>query len=67
MTSTTSVRPDGRGRPKGQVQPAPRPANAVPPPQYDCMRAPIWTGSLATPVRDGALDHQQIESRGFRC
>lgn len=57
----------GRGRPRGKVQPKARVANAVPPAQYNRMAAPVWTQPLAPPARDGALDHQHITSRGYRC
>ena len=56
-----------KGRPAGSRPPQPRPANVVPPPQYDRMRAPIWTATPAAPARPGALDHARIESRGYRC
>ena len=56
-----------KGRPAGSRPPQPRPANVVPPPQYDRMRAPIWTATPAAPSRPGALDHARIESRGYRC
>ena len=64
MNSNTHERPT-RGRPRDTVQPPA--ANVVKPQQYDHMRAPVWTQTLSAPVRDGALDHQNIESRGFRC
>lgn len=57
----------GRGRPRGPAKPKLRDANTVPAPQYDRMRAPVWTQTPAAPVRSGALDHQRIGSRGFRC
>lgn len=61
----TAGRPKGsRNKPKAQ---ATKPFGMTPPAQYDRMRAPVWTRSPAPPVRDGALDHQRIESRGFRC
>jgi len=56
-----------KGRPVGSKPPQPRPANVVPPPQYDRMRAPVWTANPAAPARAGALNHTRIESRGFRC
>ena len=56
-----------KGRPAGPKPTPPRPANAVPPAQYDRMRAPVWTANPAAPSRAGALNHQRIESRGFRC
>lgn len=56
-----------RGRPQGRKPTPPRPANAVPPAQYDRMRAPVWTANPAAPTRAGALNHTRIESRGFRC
>ncbi len=56
-----------RGRPPGRKPAPPRPANAVPPAQYDRMRAPVWTANPAAPTRAGALNHTRIESRGFRC
>ena len=57
-----------KGRPlKAHAVPQPRPADVVPPPQYDRMRAPVWIATLAAPSRAGALNHQRIESRGFRC
>jgi len=65
MTKTQEL--PARGRPRGKVQPRSRLANAVPPAQYDVMRAPAWTQALAAPARDGALDHKHITSRGYRC
>ena len=56
-----------KGRPVGSKPTQPRPANVVPPAQYDRMRAPIWTATPAAPARPGALDHARIESRGYRC
>lgn len=56
-----------KGRPPGRTPTPPRPANAVPPAQYDRMRAPVWTANPAAPARAGALNHTRIESRGFRC
>lgn len=56
-----------RGRPPGPSKQIPKPANPVPPPQYDRMRAPVWTTSPTAPVRAGALNHKSIESKGFRC
>ena len=67
MNQKTTHTLPARGRPRGKVQPTARIANAVPPAQYDRMRAPVWTQTLTTPVRDGALDHQQVASRGYRC
>ncbi|ASI69894.1 hypothetical protein BA022_15860 [Diaphorobacter nitroreducens] len=66
MNPTTQQLP-GRGRPRGKVQPTPRLAGAVPPAQYDVMRAPTWTTSPAPAARAGADDHKRIQSRGFRC
>ena len=56
-----------RGRPPGRPVVNARPLGAVPPAQYDRMRAPVWTGSPSAPVRDGVLNHKSIASRGFRC
>ena len=67
MNQTTTQQMPGRGRPRDDAQRTNRTANSVPPAQYNCMAAPVWTEQLATPVRDGALDHQRIASRGFRC
>ena len=64
MNTTTSRQLPGRGRPRDD---APRLANTVPPAQYNCMSAPVWTQQYAAPVRDGALDHKHIASRGYRC
>jgi len=54
-----------RGRPR--YTPQARPINAVPPAQYDAMRAPIYKATPAQATRTGALDFKRIESRGFRC
>lgn len=67
MKTITHQPPQERGRPRGKVQPKARAVNAVPPAQYNCMAAPVWTQPLAAPARDGALDHQLIASRGYRC
>ncbi|GKT22551.1 hypothetical protein [Acidovorax sp. SUPP3334] len=56
-----------KGRPRGKVQAPPRPEDAVPPAQYDRMRAPAWTRNPAPAARAGADDHRRIESRGYRC
>ena len=68
MNQTTRApggRPQGvRNKPKA---PAPTLPHTVPAPQYDRMRAPIWTATPAAPARPGALDHARIESRGYRC
>ena len=44
-----------------------RSPDVAPPPQYDRLRAPVWTPPPAAPARAGALNHKDIESRGFRC
>ena len=67
MSATTTSQLQGRGRPRDDAPRTPRPANTVPPAQYNCMSAPVWTQQHAAPVRDGALDHKHIASRGYRC
>ena len=67
MNTETTHQQIQRGRPRGQVQPSIRAANVVPPAQYNRMAAPVLNEPLAAPARAGALDHQNIESRGFRC
>jgi hypothetical protein len=56
----------GRPRNRGFASPT-RPADAVPAPQYDRMRAPVWTHNPAPPARAGADAHKGIGSRGYRC
>ncbi len=65
--STKAQKLRGRGRPRDDARREPRPANAVKAPQYNLMAAPAWTQPLAAPARDGALDHQQFTSHGYRC
>ena len=54
-----------RGRPR--YTPQARPINAVPPAQYDAMRAPVYKTAPAPAARQGSLDFKRIESRGWRC
>lgn len=56
----------GRPRNRGFVATT-KPEGAVPAPQYDRMRAPVWTTPPAAPARAGALNHKSVGSRGFRC
>lgn len=56
-----------KGRTPGRKPAPPRPADLVPPPQYDRMRAPVWIANPSAPARAGALNHNRIKSRGFRC
>lgn len=63
--------PRRTGRPPGKKN-APKAASqacpgVAPAPQYDRMRAPVWTANPAAPSRAGALNHTRIESRGYRC
>lgn len=64
--TTTQKSSRGVGRPRLTDAPS-RPANAVPPAQYDRMRAPEWTQSVTPAARAGADDFKRIPSRGFSC
>lgn len=64
--TTTQKSSRGVGRPRLTDAP-PRPADAVPPAQYDRMRGPTWTQRQAPAARAGAEDFKRIPSRGFSC
>ncbi|QIL81768.1 hypothetical protein G7047_18995 [Diaphorobacter sp. HDW4A] len=65
--SSTHQPLEGRGRPRGKVLPQTRVANPTPAAQYNRMAAPVWSQALAAPARDGALDHKNFASHGYRC